>query len=151
MGISGTSRPMLIAALSLAVCLGCARAARLTDGRSDDAGKGKVYGEFEDSGLLAVASQAAPEMASWSEKEVMDGLSGATIQAKTLGPKVGRGEILVSGKKVAFADGFGQYWVALSPGIYTFTGRCRGYHDASVRVEVKSGEDCYANFYLRKK
>jgi hypothetical protein len=143
-----------IALFSIAACAACAANAagdRRQSIPGEAAEKGKVYGEFEDSGLFEAAKGKSPVMAAWSEKDVMDGLSGATIQSKTMGPKTGRGLVLLSGKKIAYADGFGQFWIALAPGRYSLLGRCPGYKDARIEVEVKAGENAYANFYMRKK
>jgi hypothetical protein len=142
---------MCIALLTIAAFAACATGDRRHSFTGEAAEKGKVYGEFEDAALFEAAKGQSPEMAAWSEKDVMDGLSGATIQAKTMGPKTGRGLVLLSGKKIAYADGFGQFWIALPPGRHSLLGRCPGYKDARIEVEVESGENAYANFYMRKK
>lgn len=112
--------------------------------------QGKVFGEFEDMGLFERALRKRPATAGWNDKEVWDGLSGATIQAKTMGPKVPDRVVLLDGEILAYADGFGQYWLALPPGSYSLTGRCEGYEDAVIDVEVRRASTSYANFYLER-
>jgi len=109
---------------------------------------GRVSGEFEDSGLFAASAKKKPAMKAWSEKEVWDAASGATIQTKTLGPNTGRGQVLLDGKVIAEADGFGQFWLDLPPGDYDLVGACRGYADKTVHVTVVANEERWYNFYL---
>jgi hypothetical protein len=110
----------------------------------------KVYGEFQDAALYADNLKQRPEMAGWSDKELFDGLTGATLQTKTFGRglppcTVHRGE-----KIIAYADGFGQFWVSLAPGTHILTGRCRGYRNVNVEVNVKAGGKYYINFIMPK-
>ncbi len=112
---------------------------------------GKVYGEFQDRALFERFVAGHPEMKGWSERAVWDGLSGATIQAKTMGRPVPARLVLLGNRVIAAADGFGQFWVSLPPGRYVLTGRCAGYEDAEVEVEVTAVSATYANFYLKKK
>jgi hypothetical protein len=118
---------------------------------ADTKAPGRVYGEFEDAGLFGEALEAKPEMKAWSQKQVWDGLSGATIQAKTFGKPVPDRIVLEGGKVLAYADGFGQFWVSLAPGPHLLTGRCKGYKDAAVTVEIAPGSTSYLNFYLKKR
>jgi hypothetical protein len=115
------------------------------------ADQGRVFGEFEDLGLFERELRKRPTTAGWNDKQVWDGLSGATIQAKTMGPKVPDRVVLLDGEILAYADGFGQYWLALPPGTYSLTGRCEGYEDAIISVEVRRASTSYANFYLERK
>jgi hypothetical protein len=113
-----------------------------------ESGTGMVFGEFEDARLFEKSLESAPEMRSWSEKEVRDGLSGATIQAKTFGKSVPDRLVLADGKVAAYADGYGQFWLSLTPGRHTLVGRCRGYRDSKLSIEVSPGSVGYVNFYL---
>jgi hypothetical protein len=116
-----------------------------------DPEKGRIYGEFEDLGFFEKTISKKPEMAAWSDKDVWDGLSGATIQSKTMGPEVPDRMVLLDEKIIAYTDGFGQFWVALPPGAYSLVGRCDGYEDGVIKIDVKPQSVNYANFYLRKK
>jgi hypothetical protein len=113
--------------------------------------EGKVYGEFEDLRLFRASLADNPEMGEWSEKEVWDGLSGATIQAKTLRRAVPDRTVLLDGRILAYADVFGQFWISLPPGSYTLVGRCKGYRDCRVTVTVSAGSVQYSNFYLDRR
>jgi hypothetical protein len=115
------------------------------------AGSGKIYGEFEDAKLLAASMESRPELRGWSEREVWDGLSGATIQAKTYGKPVPDRTILCRGKVLAYADGFGQYWLSLPAGSYELVGRCKGYRDEKRTVVVEAGSVQYVNFRLERR
>jgi hypothetical protein len=112
---------------------------------------GKVYGEFEDAKLLSASMESRPDLRSWSEKEVWDGLSGATIQAKTFGKPVPDRTVLCRGKVIAYADGFGQYWLSLPAGSYELVGRCKGYRDEKRTVVVEAGSVQYLNFRLERR
>ncbi len=83
-----------------------------------------------------------------SPKEICDGLSGATLQNKDYKRALGDRTVLLDGKPVAYADGFGQYWLALPAGRHVLVGRCRGFRDARIEVSVEAGADLYANFFL---
>lgn len=117
----------------------------------------KVYGEFEDLFLFQQALKETPEMAGWSDEEVWDGLSAATLQAKTLEREVpdrivwlGSLEDLRQGKAtiLAYGDGFGQFWFKLPPGTWTVTGSCEGYQPQERTVTLVAGQTSYLNFYL---
>jgi hypothetical protein len=141
-------------ALSLSACAllnGRLESSRVQADPADTADYGRVYGEFQDASLYRGAVGKSPEMADWSDRDICDGLSGATLQAKTLGSKLGDRIILLDGKKTAFADGFGQFWLSVPEGTYTLTGRCRGYADASVKITVEPRSKQWVNLYLEKK
>jgi hypothetical protein len=140
------------AALALAAftaCSGKGRQAAASD--VPESLMGKIHGEFEDSTLFERGLAASPEMRAWSEKQVWDGLSGATIQAKTFGKPVPDREVISGGNVLAYADGFGQYWLSLPQGTYELVGRCKGYRDAKAVVTVEPGSVRYLNFYLERR
>jgi hypothetical protein len=121
------------------------------DAAKSGAGKlGLVYGEFEDAGLFRRELGKRPEMASWTAKEIFDGLSGATIQYKTYNRKVAERFVLVDGEIAAQADGFGQFWIELPPGAYTLTGTCKGFKDAEATIDIRPGTKHYLNFFLKR-
>jgi hypothetical protein len=148
-----TAAAAALAGLSCAGGAVAGAAAGAATGAADALGEraGRVLGEFEDAALYATSLASTPEMRSWSEKEVRDGLSGATIQAKTFGGKVGDRVVLADGKAAAYADGYGQFWLSLAPGVHTLVGRCRGYRDSKVVVDVAPGSVQYVNFYLERR
>jgi len=111
---------------------------------------GAVFGEFQDDELYRRSVDAAPAMKRWTGKELVDGLSSATIQAKTMGHAVPDRIVLLNGQPVAWADGFGQFWLSLPPGTYRLTGRCGGYADCDVTVACTEGSREYLNFFMKK-
>jgi hypothetical protein len=144
-----TARAIVISALlGVAALLGAC--AGNGERRATEASYGKVFGEFEDASLLAEAFEAVPAMRRWSDRELCEGLSGATIQAKTMG-RVPDRIVLEKGRRVAYADGYGQFFVALKPGVHELVGRCKGYRDAKARVELRAGSEKYVIFSLEKK
>jgi hypothetical protein len=140
-----------VALVAMAACSGMAREAAAAANDVPESQMGKVYGEFEDQKLFEESLAASPEKRAWSEKQVWDGLSGATIQAKTFGKPVPDREVILGGKVLAYADGFGQYWLRLPPGPYELIGRCKGYRDAKAAVAVTPGSIQYLNFYLERR
>jgi len=109
----------------------------------------RVYGEFQDSVLFEKALAENPEMKTWSDKQLWDGLTGATLQAKTFdGEAPGECTVWLDEKILAYADGFGQFWFKIKPGVYTFAAKCPGYAPVSLKVELFAGERKYINFIL---
>ena len=49
-----------------------------------DSSVGRVYVEFQDNTLFQQALQDNPDMAGWNAEELFDGVTGATLQSKTL-------------------------------------------------------------------
>jgi hypothetical protein len=141
-------------AAAIAACAGSARASPAAPAQAPGppgSELGKVRGEFEDAGRFAKAADLAPEMKAWSAREVCDGLSGATLQNKDYERPLGDRIVLLDGKPLAYADGFGQYWLSLPPGRYVLVGRCRGYRDAKAEIIVEAGSEQYLNFYLERR
>lgn len=107
-----------------------------------------VYGEFHDAGLFAQSLKAKPEMAEWNDEKLWEGGTGATIQAKTFGRPVGKAAVLLDGRVIAVADGFGQFSAELPGGDYVLTGTCEGYESQELQLSLKAGEKIYVNFIL---
>ena len=110
---------------------------------------GTVYGEFHDASLFAKSAERRPEINRWNDEQLWEGGTGATIQAKTFGHAVGKASVLLNGKEIAAADGWGQFTVKLSPGTYSLVGICEGYGEQRLDIEVKSGEKMYVNIILK--
>jgi ribosomal protein L21E len=96
-----------------------------------DNATGRVYGEFQDNLLLADAVKADPSIKDWNPKQVFDGTTGATIQAKWFGHEVPERRVFLGDSLVAVADGFGQFWFKVQCGTYPIKGTCEGYVDAA--------------------
>lgn len=112
---------------------------------------GKIYGEFQDKSLYEKSLKANPEMKTWTDQELWDGLSGATMQTKDFGEGLPECTVWLGKEQVATADSFGQFWVRLPAGTYTLTGKCAGYRDTSVTVTVEAGGKAWVNFVMPKK
>lgn len=123
------------------------------------AGEGvRVYGEFQDQACFDETLAEDPLLAEATEQELYDGLSGATLQTKTLGREVpGRWVCLAGpdgkprGEPVAWSDGFGQYWLVLPPGTWTLVAGCEGWENAVRTVTLTEGKDVCLNFFLRSR
>jgi len=110
--------------------------------------KGRVYGEFQDGNLYQQRLIAKPEISNWNSKELFDGISGATLQEKTLGYEIGDIIVSLGDSLVAYSDGFGQYWFEIQCGTYPLSGSCDGYKDMVQTIKVKPDENIYVNFIL---
>lgn len=110
--------------------------------------KGRVYGEFQDGNLYQQRLIAKPEISNWNSKELFDGISGATLQEKTLGHEIGDRIVTLGDSLVAYSDGFGQYWFEIQCGTYPLSASCDGYFDRVQTIEVKPDEKIYVNFIL---
>ena len=116
-----------------------------------DSSIGRVYGEFEDVTLYNQGLQTNPAMASWDSKKIFDDVTGATVQAKTLGYEIPDRKVFLGDSLLAISDGFGQYWFKIQCGIYPITGYCEGYHDTTLVIKVLPDTKVYANFFLHRK
>ncbi len=108
----------------------------------------KVYGEFQDQEMYNASLEGNPAMKDWTDKQLFDGLSGATMQLKTFGIDLPPCMVLLGDEILGYADGFGQFWISLAPGTYTLTGRCEGYKEVEIELKVKAGEKYYINFIM---
>lgn len=109
---------------------------------------GSVYGELHDQGLYDEQLMADPSMAAWTNQELYDGVSGATIQTMTFGYDLPSAEIYIGDSLLALTDGFGQYWVDLQAGTYPLRVSMPGYRDSTQIMRVEPDSDNYSNFIL---
>jgi len=109
---------------------------------------GSVYGELHDQGLYDEQLMTNPSMASWTDEELYDGVSGATIQTMTFGHDLPSAEIYIGDSLLALMDGFGQYWVDLQAGTYPLRVSMPGYRDSTRIIRVEPDSDIYRNFIL---
>lgn len=110
----------------------------------------KIYGEFQDMEQYKASLEGNPALKDWTDKQLFDGLSGATMQFKTFGIDLPPCIVLHGEEILGYADGFGQFWISLAPGTYTLTGRCEGYKDTEIELTVQAGEKYYINFIMPK-
>ncbi|MBN1480646.1 carboxypeptidase regulatory-like domain-containing protein [candidate division KSB1 bacterium] len=78
-----------------------------------DSSTGRVYAEFQDNTLLQEALMTDSSLSEWSEKELFDGVTGATLQSKTLRMKLPDRKIFFADSLIAISDDFGQCWITL--------------------------------------
>lgn len=115
-----------------------------------DETNGRVYGEFHDSTLFSQQLAVNPSMLEWNSKELFDGISGATLQEKTLNHEVPERKVKIGNCQVACSDGFGQYWFTVQCGTYPLNGSCDGYNEKQQIIVVKPNDRLYVNFVLEK-
>lgn len=115
---------------------------------SPDTTRGRVYGEFQDLTLYQERLAEDSTMQSWTEKEIFDGGTYATLQTKWLGYEVPDRMVYLGDQLLAYSDGFGQYWFEIQCGTYPITGSCEGYESVTHTVTVSTDEPVYVNFIL---
>jgi hypothetical protein len=111
---------------------------------------GRVYGEFQDSGLYSESLLSHPSMADWTAKEQFDGVTGATLQSMTFGGVLPARKVYLGDSLLCFSDDFGQFWAEIQCGTYPLTGSCEGYRSQMRIIRVEPGERTYANFFLSR-
>ncbi len=113
-----------------------------------DSATGKVYGEFQDEILWNQMLNEKPYLANWDADSVWAGVTGATLQTKTLGYEIPPRTIRLGDSLLAYTDGFGQYWFRIQGGTYPITGSCDGYQSVTKVVKAIPDQKVYLNFIL---
>jgi hypothetical protein len=113
-----------------------------------DSATGKVYGEFQDGDFWIQMLNEGADLADWDAESVWAGVTGATLQSKTVGFLVPDRTVALEDSVLAFTDGFGQYWFRIPNGTYPFTGSCEGYQSVTKVVTVPANDRVYLNFIL---
>lgn len=116
-----------------------------------DTSVGTVYGEFQDLAIFKQKSANKPQMLTWDEHEIYDGVTGATIYKIGYPDPIPPRNVILGDSILAVSDGFGQYWFTIQSGTYPVTGACYGYSDTSGIIKILPGSKNYFNFFLRKK
>jgi len=111
---------------------------------------GSVYGELHDQGLYDEQLMADPSMAAWTDEELYDGVSGATIQTMTFGHDLPSSEVYIGDSLFSLTDGFGQYWFDVQAGTYPLRISSPGYKDTMQIIKVGSDTEVFGNFILLK-
>lgn len=109
---------------------------------------GRITGEFQDLHLLDILKTTDPSLADWGPQEVYDGVTGATLQAKTLGRDVPDRTVSISDSIWAYTDGWAQFRIILPAGTHVLTGSCEGYRSVTQTVTVEPDARHYVNFLL---
>ncbi|HDQ44977.1 MAG TPA: hypothetical protein ENN17_05675 [bacterium] len=113
-----------------------------------DSSTGRVYGEFQDDFLFRQRLVENPSMSEWSEREIFDAYTGATLQSKTLGYALPDRMVFLGDSILAYADSWGQFWFTLPSGTYPLTATCEGYRSRTRVVTVPADGRVYLNFFL---
>ncbi len=111
---------------------------------------GRVYGEFQD--LLQLQQKIAEniDIANWTEKEIMDGVTGATILEDNSTTDFQQAQLFIADSLIKYADVYGQYWIKIQCGTYPLAGISEGYYSETIIVKVLPDTRVYKNFYLTK-
>ena len=117
---------------------------------SPDDSKGRIYGELHDQTLFDEQLIVNPSMDDWNEKELFDGVSGATIQTMTFGLDLPASEIYIGDSLFSVTDGFGQYWFDIQSGTYPLMISSIEYKDTMKIVKVDPDSRIFSNFILVK-
>jgi uncharacterized glyoxalase superfamily protein PhnB len=113
-----------------------------------DSSTGRIYGEFQDDFLFQQRLLEDTTLSGWTEKEIYDGGTGATLQTKTLEYFVPDRTVSLGDSILAYSDGWGQYFFRMPVGTYSLTGACEGYKSVTRVVRVEADVKTYLNFFL---
>ncbi len=111
---------------------------------------GRVFGEFEDMTLYNEVLAADTSKLGWSDLEVYQAGTGATLQSKTLGYEVPDRKVWLGDSLLALADNWGQYSFKIQYGTYPITATCEGYNSIDTVITVIPDEHLYINFFMRR-
>jgi hypothetical protein len=109
---------------------------------------GRVYGEFEDMTIYNEVLAADSSILGWSNQEIYNAGTGATLQSKTLGYEVPDRKIWLGDSLLALADNWGQYLFKIQFGTYQITATCEGYNSIDTVITVIPDERIYVNFFM---
>ncbi len=113
-----------------------------------DSQTGRVYAEFQEGVLFQNQLAQDSTLSQWNEQEMWQGVTGATLQSKTLRRDLPPRQVFLGDSLVALTDDFGQCWFELQRGTYPFTAACDGYADTTRVIRIIGNERTYAIFVL---
>jgi hypothetical protein len=113
-----------------------------------DVSTGRVYAEFQDNFLFRQELQTDSSMAAWNAQELFDGVTGATLQSKTLRMELPSRQIFIGDSLISITDDFAQAWFDVQAGTYPLRGACEGYVDSTQVVRIVQDERVYVTFFL---
>lgn len=109
---------------------------------------GRIYGEFQNFILLQQKISENNDIKNWTEKQILDGVTGATIQVDNSNPDFQQAQLFIGDSLMGYADVYGQYWLKIQCGTYPLTGKCQGFFSKTRIVKVLPESRIYINFYL---
>jgi len=111
---------------------------------------GRIYGEFQDLLLLQQKISENNEIANWTEKQILDGVTGATIQEDNSNTDFQQAQLFIGDSLMKYADVYGQYWIKIQCGTYPVTGISAGFSSKTEIVKILPDSRIYKNYYLSK-
>lgn len=88
-------------------------------------------------------------MAEWTDQELFDGVSGATIQGRNFDFDLYPASIYIGDSLFAETDDYGQYWFEVQIGTYPITVVSKGWKDSlKVKEVVYDSYAVFANYIL---
>jgi hypothetical protein len=135
---------------TLQIVIATGKATQLYFSLSADTSYGKVFGEFQDIAIFRQKAVNRPELNTWDEQEVYDGITGATIYKIGYPDPIPARTVSLEDSVITVADAFGQYYMKMQCGTYLITGACEGYKSYSKIIKVLKDTKTYMNFYLEK-
>ncbi|MCP4976254.1 MAG: carboxypeptidase-like regulatory domain-containing protein [Maribacter sp.] len=109
---------------------------------------GRVYGEFQDTLKLEQKILDNNDIATWDEKEIYDGVTGATILEDNSSVDFQQAKLFIGDSLIGYADVYGQYWIKIQQGTYPLTGKSEGFLDKTKTIKILPDSKVYVNFYL---
>ncbi len=108
-----------------------------------------VMGELHDQVLYQQQLVDNPSMANWTDQELFDGVSGATIQGKNFDFDVHPASIYIGDSLFAKTDDYGQYLFEVQIGTYPITVVSEGWRDSlQIKEVVYDSYAVFANYIL---
>ena len=95
---------------------------------------GRIYGEFQDLFLLQQKKSENNDLENWTEKQILDGVTGATIQEDNSNIDFHQAQLFISDSLMKYADVYGQYWIKIQCGSYPLTGRSEGFFSETTQL-----------------
>lgn len=109
---------------------------------------GRIYGEFQDLILFQQKISEDSDLANWTEKQVLDGVTGATILEDNASTNFQQAQLFIGDSLISYADVYGQYWIEIQCGTYPITGKSEGFTDETKAIKVIPDSRVYFNYYL---
>jgi hypothetical protein len=112
---------------------------------------GRIYGELQDLNLFQQKVAGNKELATWSDKQIVDGVTGATIMEDNSSTNFEQAQLFIGDSLMGYADVYGQYWIQIQCGTYPLTAKSVGFLSETKLIKVLPDAKVYLNFFLSKK
>jgi len=111
---------------------------------------GRIYGEFQDLKLFLQKVTENNDLTKWSDKQIMDGVTGATILEDDSSTNFKQAQVFIGDSLLSYADVYGQYWIKIPCGTYPLTGKSAGFSSETKVIKGFPDAKVYLNFFLTK-